>query len=310
MKDTRQNSTRRQPAHSGARTTANSTCRPSSQADGSDFAGRPTRPVVQAALHSPVAAALTDLFRDALDLIYPAGLKCICCGAIIDATRTYSLCNQCMAKVNWITSGARTCDRCGKLLSKNDPADTCFSCRENPHVFQRALACAQYGALERDIIFSMKYRGHTEIGDILGEIMWDRLQSLDDTERQEIFQGGIDVIAPVPLSRQRLLARGFNQSYLMAAGLARRMEAPCDQNLLRRIRNTSAMKSLTPAERRQNIRGAFEVTRDVTGQTVLVVDDIYTTGSTADEIAAALIAAGAARVIFFTFAAGADVVKS
>lgn len=294
MKDIRQNSTRRS----------------FSQADCFNLAGRPPRPVVQAALHSPVAAALTDLFRDALDLIYPAGLKCICCGAIIDATRTYSLCNQCMAKVNWITAGARTCDSCGKLLSKNDPADTCFSCRENPHVFHRALACAQYGALERDIIFSMKYRSHTEIGDILGEIMWDRLQSLDEMEKQEIFQEGIDVIAPVPLSRQRLLARGFNQSYLMAAGLARRMEAPCDQDLLRRVRNTSAMKSLTPAERRKNIRGAFEVTRDVTGQHVLVVDDIYTTGSTADEIAAALTAAGAARVIFFTFAAGADVVKS
>ncbi|WP_417080918.1 double zinc ribbon domain-containing protein [Mobilibacterium timonense] len=256
------------------------------------------------------AVAVTGLFKDALDLIYPSGLKCICCGAIIDVTRTYSLCNQCMARVNWIIPGARTCDRCGKLLSANNSGTTCFSCRENPHVFHRALACSQYGALERDIIFSMKYRGHTEIGDILGEIMWDRLQSLDEMEKHEIFQGGIHVIAPVPLSRQRLLARGFNQSYLMAAGLARRMEAPCDQNLLRRIRNTSAMKSLTPAERRQNIRGAFQVTRDVTGQHVMVVDDIYTTGSTADEIATALMAAGAARVIFFTFAAGADVVKS
>ena len=118
------------------------------------------------------------------------------------------------------------------------------------------------------------------------------------------------MVVPVPLSRERLLDRGFNQADLIGEGLARLMGADYNRDILVRTRHTAAMRSLTPDERRKNIRGAFRVDGNVTGLTVMVVDDIYTTGSTADAIASVIFEKGAARVIFCTFAGGADVVKS
>lgn len=248
--------------------------------------------------------------EEILDLIYPPGIKCICCGAVIDKSRPYSLCNNCMNGIRWIEAGDRTCIKCGKPLAGNDSRTICFSCREHPHVFSRAVTCAQYGALERDLIFNLKYKGRTYIAPILSEIMWDRLQSLEPGEQYQIFRGGVDVVVPVPLSRERLLERGFNQADLIGEGLAWLMGADYNRDILVRTRHTTAMRSLTPDERRKNIRGAFRVDGNVTGLTVMVVDDIYTTGSTADAIASVLFEKGAARVIFCTFAGGADVVKS
>ena len=78
-----------------------------------------------------------------LDLIYPPALYCVCCGKIIDETRTYRLCNDCMENIKWIDG--RTCAKCGRQLGAVNPGTVCFNCREHPHSFDRGFTCTEYG---------------------------------------------------------------------------------------------------------------------------------------------------------------------
>ena len=258
--------------------------------------------------------ALTEdvrsLVSGMLELVYPDSLYCICCGKIINGSRPYRLCNECMDGVKWATG--RTCAKCGKPLSVMDQGVICYSCSENRHVFDRGITCAEYGTHERAIVFAMKYNGRTDIARTLADVMRDRLSG-------ERLPGGLQMIMHVPMFRCKKLERGFDQAELVAKGLAKRMDIPFKGDLLVRCRETRAMRGLTPAERRTNLNGAFgfgnlyeakEIEEIIRDRNILVVDDIYTTGATADAVAGMLKGVGAGRVYFISFAAGADVVKS
>lgn len=253
--------------------------------------------------------ALKELAAGAADLICPPDLYCICCGKIIDGSRTYRLCNECMDSVKW--AGERVCSKCGKRLSDLDPGTVCFSCREHPHIFDRGYTCAEYGTHERAIVFSLKYGGRSDIAPVIGGIMADRMLALYSADELVCMY---DIVLPVPLHHRRKLARGYNQAALIAENFSRIAGIECDDGILRRVKETHMMRSLTPDQRRDNIRGAFEVRKhragELRGKSILIIDDIYTTGATIDEIASVLRTAGADRVEFISFASGADVVKS
>ena len=245
----------------------------------------------------------------ALDLIYPASLYCACCGKIIDESRTYRLCNECMDGIKWIDT--RTCIRCGRKLSDSNPSDTCFNCRQHPHAFDRGFTCTEYGTHERAMVFALKYDGRSDLAVVLGEILTDRM--LAESDQQELQQT-YDVILPVPVHPHKRAKRGYNQAALLAEEFGRRTGIKADDTVLARTRETYVMKYLGPDQRRENIQGAFEIIRGrecrVLGKNVLLIDDIYTTGATVDEITRVLKEAGAAHVDVLTFAAGADVIKS
>ena len=255
----------------------------------------------------------------ALDLIYPPALYCICCGKIIDETRTYRLCNECMEGIKWVD--ARTCAKCGKPLNANNPAEMCYSCREHPHSYDHGYTCAEYGTHERAMVFSLKYDGRPDIAGTIGEILADRmLAEFDAGELSDMY----DIVLPVPVHPSKKSIRGYNQAALIAEEFAHLTGLSCDDSILVRVRETHIMRSLGPDARRENIRGAFEVRKgresDLSGKNILVVDDLYTTGATVDEIASLLKAPhtdisgssvpGAAMVDVLTFAAGADMVKA
>lgn len=244
-----------------------------------------------------------------LDLIYPSALYCICCGKIIDETRTYRLCNDCMDGMKWI--GSRTCAKCGKPLAGVNPTEVCFSCREHPHIFDKGYTCAEYGTHERAMMFALKYDGKSDIAVTIGEIMSDRM--LAQFPAGEI-RSGYSIILPVPVHQSKRAKRGYNQAALIAGEFSRRTGLRYDDGILIRTRETHIMRSLGPDQRRENLRGAFGIRKsrqkDIEGQNVLLLDDIYTTGATIDEIARVLKEAGAGNVDFITFAAGADMVKS
>lgn len=244
----------------------------------------------------------------ALDLIYPPGLYCICCGKIIDERRTYRLCGECMDDMQWI--GERLCSRCGRPLSEINIYDECFICRNHAHFFDSGFTCTAYGSCERAVIFSLKYDGHADIADTLAEIMYDRMTAEFGIDELPAMY---DMLLPVPIHRRKLGERGFNQAALIADGLSARTGIRSDQTMLMRVRETRMMRALSPEERRENIRGAFELRQrrkdEVRGRSILLIDDIYTTGATIDEIARILKLSGADRVDFLTFAAGADMVK-
>lgn len=252
---------------------------------------------------------IRTLFKETLDLIYPPSLYCICCGKIIDQTRTYRLCNDCMDGLKWI--GDRTCRKCGKRLSSVNPGEVCFNCKEHGHSFDFGYTCTEYGTHERAMVFSLKYDGRTDIADTIGEIMYDRMTAEFGSDA---LASNYDIIVPVPVHRSKKDSRGFNQAALIAESFCRRAGLRADDDILVRVRQTHIMRSLGPDERRENIRGAFEIRKrripDIQGKRILIIDDIYTTGATADEIASLLKSAGASAVDLLSFAAGADMVKS
>jgi ComF family protein len=134
----------------------------------------------------------------------------------------------------------------------------------------------------------LKYSDRVSLANPLGDILRDCLQ-------REAFSGNL--VVPVPLHRSRERIRGFNQAELIAA----RLRLPVDNRLLRRRKNTSSQTGLSRSERKRNLGGAFDVRGQVKG-TVIVVDDVYTTGSTLNEIARTLKRAGAQRVEVLTVA--------
>ncbi|MBR2707523.1 MAG: ComF family protein [Mogibacterium sp.] len=245
-----------------------------------------------------------------LDLVYPMNLYCISCGKITDDSRTYRLCNECMEASNWVTE--RRCAKCGKPLAYSDPGEKCFACSmEADRSFDRGHACAGYGAVEQSLIFAFKYGSRSDIGGTLGEIMHDRMAA---EYGEDALAGMYDLVVPVPIHRSKKKKRGFNHADLMAESFAKRAGIACDTGMVMRTRDTAPMKGLGAEERRLNISGAFELRERrhplIEGRSILLIDDIYTTGSTIDEIASLLKAAGASRVDFLAYAGGADMIVS
>jgi ComF family protein len=154
----------------------------------------------------------------------------------------------------------------------------------------------------------MKYRDRPWIARLLAEAMADRLLAVADVETGEILRP--DWIVSVPMYPKKAQKRGYNQSDLLGRMLAGHMDLPYRGDLIQRRRQTEVMSGLSKDDRRVNLAGAFAVTAGaeslLQGTAVLLVDDVYTTGSTADACADALLAAGAARVDVLVFAAGAN----
>ena len=258
--------------------------------------------------------------------VFPEGLYCISCGAIIDGSRTYHLCDECMAGFSWITGEA--CSLCGKSMGHADARRNislaaanlgnpgrgpeaeilCHDCMVHPHSFDRGFSCVSYGEKEKQPLMKLKYGGAGYLGETLGKIMYDRLIQALGEEGGEI---PFDTVIPVPVHPKRLALRGYNQAALMGKSLAELLQLPFEAEALRRVKATEKMSGLGAEKRVENLEGAFEITkkgRALAGQKILLVDDIYTTGNTADAAAAVLKSAGIDRVYLATFASGSNFV--
>ena len=233
------------------------------------------------------------------DLVFPPQLYCHSCGAVIDSTRTYGLCDDCITKFSW--AGGSVCAKCGKPLPETALHDTCYDCRTTQHAFDRGYTCASYGLYERMLISEFKERSKDHIGHAIAEVMADRIagESLSP-----------DILTAVPAGRWKTAKRGYDQTEIVAQSLARRIGIRYLE-LLVRTRHTRTMRQLGAGERRANVQGAFSILKGrdsiIAGKKILLIDDVYTTGSTLDACAAVLKEVGAARVDVLTFAAGADV---
>ena len=231
-----------------------------------------------------------------LELIYPDNIYCICCGSYIDKTRNYSLCNDCTEKLHWING--RSCRKCGKALQDTYAGNICYDCLMYDHAFDTGLSCVTYGLYERAMVLDFKYKDKPYIGHKLGEIMGDRLLCED-----EIF----DLIVPIPIHRKRREERGYNQAEILAKKVAKKTGIEYNKSVLKRVKDTSVMRKLSPLERRENLRGAFESSGYARGKSILLIDDIYTTGATADECAKVLKDSGAVSVTIMSFASAANI---
>jgi ComF family protein len=233
-----------------------------------------------------------------INFIYP--LRCAACDARMDLGATARICADCIALIERIPEPI--CQVCGVPLESSNGIDRCRACADSPPHFGRARALARYrpgvgesGQVVPSMIQRHKYGRDQSLSHALAQCIGDNFPlNGDDYER----------VIPVPLHRRRLRWRGFNQAALLGKAVARRIKCPLDVVTLARIRDTPPQTSQDSMQRRHNVHGAFVVTRPhrIANRSLLLVDDVITTGATLDECARTLRAAGARRVDVFTLA--------
>lgn len=202
------------------------------------------------------------------------------------------LCPTCLANIPFITSAV--CDHCGTPV--NSDTSACLHCRNHSLQFIDGIRAAAYFEDNpiRSAIHDLKYNNHRVIATILAEI-------LVDTYRRYDLRA--DVIVPVPLHGSRIKERGYNQSELLANELGDMLGLPINNTTLQRIRKTKSQMRLGVEERHKNVADAFRcIDKQLANQKVLLIDDVYTTGSTLNACAAALKQADVASVWGLTLA--------
>ncbi len=208
---------------------------------------------------------------------------CFLCAA---ASGDSLLCPACAASLPRLTA-----ERCPLCALPAPGSNTCGAClKQAPH-FDATQAVFRYEFPLDRLIQSLKYSHRLASADFLGRAL---------AQSRVPFRP--DLILPVPLAPARLAERGFNQALELARPLARLLGVPLETSRVHRRRDTAPQASLPWKERKQNIRHAFECELDLSGKSVLVVDDVMTTGATLDELARTLKAHGAARVENFLVA--------
>lgn len=194
------------------------------------------------------------------------------------------LCPACQDALPW---AGPQCARCALPLSATSLEALCGHCQTQPPAFERCLSPFVYQLPVDHLLLGLKFNGRLERARLLGELMAQWLFSVVDVPP--------DHIIPVPLHASRLRERGFNQAVELARAIARQFVLPLDLDGVRRVRATPPQSDLSRKERLKNIKGAFEVSRSLSGR-VVIIDDVMTTGSTAHELAQTLLDAGAEQV--------------
>lgn len=245
---------------------------------------------------SRLVACGRELSRGILHLLCPPA--CHECGRLL-AAGAGPFCAQCRSALT--TDPHPSCPGCAGTVGPFAATERgCHRCRDSGFHFDRALRLGPYQGLLREAILRMKHSAGAGLAEALGGLWAEHAQ----TPLVEL--GAVELVIPVPLHWWRRLGRGYNQSDVLARALAARLRVPCRPGWLRRVRNTPRQTAQTGPGRRDNVRGAFRAAplAALKGRAVLLVDDVLTTGSTCDEAARALRAAGCARVAVAVLAAG------
>lgn len=232
-------------------------------------------------------AALLDPF---LTLLYPP--RCLVCRTLGES----GLCTGCAGQI--LPIAAPFCAVCGHTLTDS----RCTSCAAQTPAFRRCRSLGAYDGVLRSAIHQFKYRDRPQLAVPLGRL----LAGYARDHASDLNQLRFDALLPVPMHPVRQRVRGYNQSERLAQVLTSELALPLLTGVLVRAHSTRPQVGLSGEARRTNLRGAFTVKQPdlVLGQTLLLVDDVVTSGSSLHECAMALNAAGAKAVYALTLAAG------
>lgn len=230
-----------------------------------------------------------NLTKRILELLYPT--TCIFCGRICKN----GICDACRNKVSYI--GEPRCKKCGKPI-RSEEEEFCFDCRRRKHSYEQGRSLWLHKEPVQSAIYAFKYKNRRVYGETFAKEMAERFEKL-------IALWEIDRIVPVPLHKKRRRRRGFNQAEILAEELGRRLHIPVDASLVIREKDTTPQKELGQGNRKKNLKKAFRLCKSpVRGERLLIIDDIYTTGSTIDSMAEVLKKAGSEKIYFLTISIG------
>ncbi len=227
-----------------------------------------------------------------LSLLFPR--RCPVCGEIV-LPRGELICPACVGKLTLVRQPV--CMTCGKEL-ESERQEYCVDCMRHPKTFRHNFALLRYDDVTRRSMAAIKYKNKREYLDFYGEAMARRFG-------RQLLRIRPDALVPVPVHRSRLRSRGFNQAQLLAERIGRRLDIPVCPQALIRTKKTLPQKKLSSAERLENIRKAFApgILPEKTRRVVLI-DDIYTTGSTLEACARVLRSMGVEEVYGMTICIG------
>lgn len=223
--------------------------------------------------------------RQVVDFALPP--RCPGCGLIVEDPHRF--CLACWQALTFL--GEPCCTRCALPFEHGGEGEVeCGACLADPPAFDRLRAAVAYGEIARTVALKLKYSGRPAVAETLARFMQRHMPSAAPDA----------LLVPVPLHRWRIWKRGYNQSALIASALSRRTGIAADLDLIDRIKATPPLKGLGRRERALAVRGAFRLgeaaRRRVSGRSVILVDDVFTSGATANACAKALKRGGAASV--------------
>ena len=186
--------------------------------------------------------------------------------------------------------------KCGKKIKQDDKM-YCFDCSRKKHEFERGFAVFEYQDIKKSL-YRFKYAGRAEYASYYAqktvEVLGDTIKGLNP-----------DALIPVPLHKKRMRKRGYNQAQEYSIELSKRLQIPTITRFVIREKNTIPLKKLSNEQRQNNLKNAFKISQnDVKLETIIVIDDIYTTGTTIDAVARACKEAGVRKVYFLSIAIG------
>jgi len=235
-------------------------------------------------------AALPALLRETLlsaaDAVWPR--RCLHCDRPTDSS--VCLCESCTEALT--TDRHSCCPRCSTTIGPHaDASGGCLRCHAQKFHFASAQRLGVYDGELRDVILQMKQRAGETLAEVVGWV-WA------SARRETLMKSQPQEVVPIPLHWRKRFARGFNQAESIARGVAKGLGIPLRKGVIRRVKSTLQQSGISPTERRENLKDAFRPAngRRLNGLRILLIDDVLTTGATADAASVAILAGGAAQV--------------
>lgn len=233
------------------------------------------------------------IFEILKELLFPS--RCAICDDVLRTNELY-VCRECRPKIVYIREPY--CMKCGKALTEN--TEYCNDCLKKAHYFIQGSAVFDYGSIS-DSLFRFKNKGRAEYA-----LFYAREILKEKGDWLKVIRP--DAFIPVPIHKTKLKKRGYNQSELIAKELTKLTSIPTYSGLITRVKKTIPLKNLSPTERQNNLKRAFKVVDNgVKLKTIVIIDDIYTTGSTIDEISQSILSSMDVKIYFLTVTIGRGV---